>query len=102
MENFGYVVATKKVINDKRKVCFMYREEPSDQQDSGWRFGCGDETQEYYDDPNNLVICSINAVLGVDPSIKPYLSAKVNSAFERENENDVFSMQEDFASDNDN
>ena len=38
MNNFGYILATKMLVDGKRKVRFMYREAPDDNQDSGWRF----------------------------------------------------------------
>ena len=44
MDNFGYVFATKMLVEGKRKVRFMYREQPDGSNDSGWRFFCGDET----------------------------------------------------------
>ena len=47
MKNFGYVLATKMLVDGKRKVRFMYRETPDNNQDSGWRFFCGDENDEF-------------------------------------------------------
>lgn len=34
--------------------------------------------------------------LEIDPSIEPYLNAEINTAYERENENDDFQYREDF------
>lgn len=34
MKNFGYVLATKMLVDGKRKVRFMYRETPDNNQDS--------------------------------------------------------------------
>ena len=55
MNNFGYVFATKMLVEGRRKVRFMYREEPEDPNDSGWRFFCGDEDQEYADNPDRSI-----------------------------------------------
>jgi hypothetical protein len=49
----GTAFATKLVAEQSRKVKFMYRESPSGPDDSGWHFFCGEEPQEYVDDPNN-------------------------------------------------
>ena len=46
MEHFGYVLATKMLVEGKRKVRYMYHEEPDNSRDSGWRFFCGDEDDE--------------------------------------------------------
>lgn len=96
MNNFGYVLVTKMLIEGKRKVRFMYREEPNSEQDSGWRFCCGDEPLEYFDNPDNSVIYNVDKLIAMDPSIKPYLNASVNTAFVREHDDGVFQVQEDF------
>ena len=96
MENFGYVVATKMLVDNKRKVRFMYREEPSNDQDSGWRFFCGDEDQDYTDNPDNIAIYDVDTIIAIDKSIMPYLNSIKGTALEREDENGVFTISEDF------
>ena len=96
MKNFGYVLATKMLIDNKRKVRFMYREEGKNG-DSGWRFFCGDENQEYTDNPDNIAIYDIQTVIDIDKSIVPYLSSAPGVAFERINENDTFNASSDFS-----
>ena len=49
---------TKDVLVNKKKIKFMYHEQPDNESDSGWRFFSGDETQEYVDDSNNLIFIS--------------------------------------------
>jgi len=99
MNNFGYVMSTKMLVNNKRKVRFMYREEPSNTQDSGWRFFCGDEDQDYIDNPDNIAIYDIETILSIDKSIKPYLSSVVGTALEREDENKAFVISKEFYTD---
>lgn len=82
-KNFGYVLATKKLIEQKLPVGFMYHEK-GEGQDSGWRFFVGDEPQEYVDDPSNIAIYDIKTILKIDKSVKPLLDAEIGSAFERE------------------
>lgn len=93
MTDFGYVLATKMLVDGKRKVRFMYREEGEDG-DSGWRFFCGDESQAYADDPDNIEIYDVATVLAIDESVAPYLGSAVGSAFEREDENSDFTAVE--------
>jgi hypothetical protein len=97
MSNFGYVFATKMLIEGKRKVRFMYREKPDESADSGWRFFCGDEDQAYTDTPGNIAIYDINTVLDIDGSVKPYLDADSGAAFEREDDSSAFTAVENFA-----
>lgn len=99
MKNFGYVMATKMLVDGKRKVRFMYRKEPDNEQDSGWRFFNGDEDDEYVNCSQNVAIYDVESILAIDKSITPYLKAAIGAAFERENENTCFSMSEDFLSD---
>jgi len=90
-------MATKMLVDNKRKVRFMYREETSDARDSGWRFFCGDETQKYTDNPDNIAIYDINTIISIDKSIKPYLKSAKGTALEREDENGVFTISRSFA-----
>lgn len=96
MNNFGYAMATKMLVDSKRKVRFMYREEPSNNQDSGWRLFCGDENQDYADNPDNIAIYDIDTILAIDKSIKPYLASAVGTALEREDENKAFVISKEF------
>ncbi len=97
MNKFGYVMATKMLVDNKRKVRFMYREEPSNEQDSGWRFFCGDEDQDYTDNPDNIAIYNIDTIIAIDKSITPYLNSAKGTALERENENSMFTVSKDFS-----
>jgi hypothetical protein len=52
----GSCLASDMITVAGHKVGYMYREAPDSESDSGWRFFSGDETQEYLDDPDNLVL----------------------------------------------
>jgi hypothetical protein len=96
MKNFGYVMATKMLVDNRRKVRFMYREEPPNKQDSGWRFFCGEEDQDYTNNPDNIAIYDINTIIAIDKSVTPYLNTAQGTALQRENENDLFTISHDF------
>ena len=96
MKNFGYVLATKMLVDNKRKVRFMYRE-AGNKDDSGWRFFCGDEDQSYTDNPDNIAIYDVDTIIEIDKSIVPYLKSAPGSAYEREDENAVFTASKDFS-----
>jgi hypothetical protein len=61
----------------------MYRENPDNDVDSGWRFFAGDETDDYANDPENIAIYDVNTIANYDPGIIPLLGAPHGSAFER-------------------
>jgi len=96
MENFGYVLATRKLVEEHLPVGFMYREKASNG-DSGWRFFSGTEDQDYVDNPDNIKIYDIETILNIDKSIRPYLQSAAGTAFERNAQNRCFSIVEGFA-----
>lgn len=79
----GSCIASDHITVDGKKVGYMYRDEPDNEIDSGWRFMSGSESQKYMDNPNNLEIYDVNTIANYDSAIIPYLSAPVGSAFER-------------------
>ncbi|MCL2527652.1 MAG: DUF2185 domain-containing protein [Defluviitaleaceae bacterium] len=95
MKDFGYVFASKMLLDAKAKVDFMYRE-PAEDADSGWRFFSGGEDQAYVDNPDNIVLCDVQDILAFDSSIRPYLNAVPGSAFERREGTDTFARADDY------
>ena len=79
----GMCVVTTAIVTDGRKVGFMYREEPAHPNDTGWRFGTGEESDEYMANPENRALCHLNCLANRDPEIIPFLDAPSESAFER-------------------
>jgi len=82
-EGRGGCMASDMITVDGRKVGFMYREAPDFDEDSGWRFTSGLESQKYTDDPSNWTVYDVNTIANYDPEIIPLLDAPVASAFER-------------------
>ena len=83
-EAIGYALAPNLLVDNKLKVRFMYREEPDDASDSGWRFFSGDESYEYVNNPKNIGLYSIETITQIDPDIIPLLNNDIGTAFERE------------------
>ena len=92
MENFGYVVATKILVEAEMPVLYAYRERPENDQDSGWRFFAGIETKEYVNDPENIAIYDVTTILSIDPSIRPLLDFPASCAFGRDDPDKGFQM----------
>lgn len=82
-KGYGGCIATDMITVEGKLVGYMYREEPSDPQDSGWCFMSGLESQEYMDVPSNHEIYDVNTIANYDPDIIPFLNAPIGSAFER-------------------
>lgn len=80
---YGACFATDKITVDGEPVRFMYREEPDNDIDSGWRFMAGSESDAYMNDPENHAIYDVNTIANYDHDIVPFLGAPIGSAFER-------------------
>jgi len=96
---YGACIASDKITVDGHPVRFMYREEPDNAVDSGWRFFSGYEDDAYMSDPNNHAIYEVNTIANYDPSIVPFLDALEGSAFEKTPEAETFSAVADWSPD---
>ena len=81
---YGSCIATDMITVEGRRVGFMYRQEPDNAVDSGWRFASGHESQEYMDDAENHAMYDINTIANYDPEIIPLLESAIGAAFERD------------------
>lgn len=74
---------TNNILYDRQQVGYLYREDPDREDDSGWRFTTGSESDEYMEDSDNLSYVSLGAVLSVDDSITALLGRESGVAFAR-------------------
>ncbi|SEB71061.1 hypothetical protein SAMN04489806_1572 [Paramicrobacterium humi] len=86
----GTAAATDEITVAGRAVGYMYREDPEDDSDSGWRFLAGDETQEYLDDERHVDVFDVNMIANMDQAIIPYLDAEPGTHLVRDEESDDF------------
>ena len=88
----GSCFATDKITVDGMKVGYMYREEPDEQMDSGWRFFSGTEDQEYVDNPDNTMLYNVNTIANCDRAIIAYLDSPFGTELERIEGTDEFEI----------
>lgn len=89
IEPMGSCLASDKITVDGLPIGYMYKEDPEEENDSGWRFLSGTETQDYINDPNNSMVFEVNTVANYDGSIIPYLKSRTGTELERiENSNE--------------
>lgn len=84
VEPMGYCIATDKITCAGEPVGWMYRQQPDNDQDSGWRFFSGTETDQYIDNPENSELYDVNTIANYDPDIIPLLDNPASSAFTRD------------------
>ena len=77
---------THNVLYDGRPVGYLYRETPDYDDDSGWRFTAGDESDEYMENSDNTSYVSLGAVLREDDSFVDLLDREAGVAFAKDEE----------------
>tara|TARA_B100000745_G_scaffold300260_1_gene253548 strand:- start:1236 stop:1994 length:759 start_codon:yes stop_codon:yes gene_type:complete len=83
LPDIGFALATDKITVDGNRVDYMIREHSDREEDSGWIFYGGGETQEYIDDPNNTSVYSLNTLANYDPDIIEFLMYPPGTEVER-------------------
>jgi len=78
----GYIIASREVTEGDKRVGYLYREQPDNDNDSGWRVFSGEETQEFADDPANFAMYNASTIVDLEPSIRTMLGATAPAAFE--------------------
>jgi len=79
----GFCIVSNRITIDGAMVGYMYREEGDGENDSGWRFLAGDETEEYVEDSANGKIFDVNIIAHHDKAIIPFLNYPYDSELER-------------------
>jgi hypothetical protein len=90
----GYCYASDMITVDGHKVGFMHREAREDEDDSGWRFYSGSETEEYVEDEHHFMMFDLNYIANIDPAIIPYLKMRTGAELERIEGTDEFEKVE--------
>ena len=82
----GECIATDKITVEGSKIGYMYREEPSNEYDTGWRFFAGDEDEEYTNNSENFEVYDLNTICNYDEDIISYLTKPIGTKLERDGE----------------
>lgn len=85
---------TNNVLYEGQLVGYFYREEPDRDDDSGWRFTAGNETDEYMGDSNNSSYVSLGAVLREDDSFLQLLDREAGVAFVKDEEGNFIEIDD--------
>jgi hypothetical protein len=84
--DIGIAYATDVITVEGKKVDYMVRQQPNRDDESGWIFYGGGETQKYIDDANNSSLLSVNTVANYDPEIIAFLTYPPGTEIERNSE----------------
>lgn len=86
----GYIIASNEVMITGKPIGYLYREEPDNENDSGWRVFSGEETQEFADEPSNFAMYNATTIVEKEPAIVKFLDCDYPIAFERDVESGEF------------
>ncbi len=86
----GYIIASNEVMKNGKPIGYFYREQPDEEDDSGWRVFSGEESQEYVDNPDNFFMYNASTIVKFEPAIAQYLGYEYPTAFERDTESGGF------------
>lgn len=86
LNKMAYV--SKKITDENYKVGYMHREESLNIDDSGWSFVAGDESEDYINDSNNIVLLKLYDVILLDPDIEEYLEYGLGTKLIRVSKNE--------------
>jgi hypothetical protein len=81
---------TNRILHEVAKVGYLYREEPDEDRDSGWRFTANDESDEYMENIANIAYVSVGLVLSLDDSFIHLLDFPSGTSFARDPKTDLF------------
>lgn len=79
----GSCIVSNKITVEGEKIGYMYREKPSNEVDTGWRFFSGNEDDDYTNNPDNFNVFDINTICNYDDTIIPYLNSEINISYEK-------------------
>ena len=96
INGYGGCISSDMITVEGYPVRFMYREGPSNDIDSGWRFMSGFEDDQYMSNPDNHAIYDVNTIANYDPSIIPFLDSPIGSVFEKTTESERFAPVTDW------
>lgn len=82
INNAGGCVITKSLLNGETKLKWLFREEPSSKVDNGWVALGIDDTDEYINDSNNLVVVDFNTLANIEPAVLLVYNMPVGSELE--------------------
>jgi hypothetical protein len=80
----GVCLASAHIMTEGKKVGYMYREEPEEDLDSGWRFLSGEEDDSYLDIDDNYGVFDVDAVVKVDALVRNYIHLPIGTELERD------------------
>lgn len=82
IEKAGGMIVTKSLLDGKSSLKWIFREESTNSADNGWRAIGDSDTQEYIDNPENMVVVDFNTFANIVPAILAIYNLPVGTDLE--------------------
>ena len=82
VENAGGCIVTKSILDGTSKLKWLFRDEPANPADNGWRAIGDTDTQEYLDNPANSAAVDFNTLANIEPAVLAVLDLPVGADLE--------------------
>ncbi|KAM9985526.1 hypothetical protein ACTFIZ_009063 [Dictyostelium cf. discoideum] len=79
-------LVSNRILVDKEHIGYIFRENGTFPNDSGWRIFAGDEADDYMNKKENYQLVSLASVLNIDDSILLLLGSSIDHHFEFDDE----------------
>ena len=67
--NMGGSIASRNILENKGRLKWCVREQSVNELDNGWRFLSDIDTDEFLQDPSNMVVCDWGTLFEIEPAI---------------------------------
>lgn len=75
-------LVSKNITHNLQAIKWMYREEPIEEFDSGWRVFCESDTEEFINQPENVIPLDFNVLANLNPHVVEIYNAPVGADYE--------------------
>ena len=77
--NMGGSIVSKNILEKRGKIKWCFREESVNVLDNGWRFLSEIDTDDYLQDPTNMVVCDWGTIFEIEPAIAPIFNMPIGT-----------------------
>ena len=82
IEKAGGMIVTKSLLDGKSRLKWIFIEESTNSADNGWRAIGDSDTQEYIDNPENMLVVDFNTFANIEPAILAIYNLPVGTDLE--------------------
>ena len=67
--HFNFALFSNHILENNAKLKWIFREDPVDELDNGWRFLSKIDNEEYLSNPKNMSVCDWSTIVEIEPAV---------------------------------